>query len=266
MTSGRFRVRRRSHGHTLLELTIAVALGLVVAAGAITAYRSQHQAFVEATDAARIHEAGMNAVLLIGEQIQMAGFTPADSPQGLAVSGIFGCTAGRPAGADASPTCETLSSRSDGIAIRYVGDTVSTSRSSSGDVTDCLGQAAGAEGALVVNRYHAKPSSSTGEPELYCEGSGKVGTAQPLVEGVEKLRLRYWLAGASQPVDASSLARDQWLQVIAVDLCVQVRGSPSTRRVSYVDCNGATIVAADGRARQIFWRHIALRNAPGGAA
>ncbi len=266
MTDNQFSVIRGSRGHTLLELTIAVALGLVVAAGAIAAYRSQHQAFYEATDAARIHEAGMNALLLIGEQIQMAGFTPADSVQGLAASPVFGCTAGRPVGPDASVTCESLSSRSDGIAIRYVGDTVSTWPSSSGQVTDCLGQAVGAEGATVVNRFHAKPSSSTGEPELYCEGSGKVGTAQPLVEGVEKLRLRYWLAGASQAVDASSLARDQWLQVIAVDLCVQVRGSPSARRVSYVDCNGATTLATDGRARRIFWRHIALRNAQGGLA
>ena len=128
-------------------------------------------------------------------------------------------------------------------------------------MTDCLGQAVGAAGVTVVNRYHAKPSSSTGEPELYCEGSGKAGTAQPLVEGVEKLRLRYWLAGASQPADASSLARDQWTAVIAVDLCVQVRGAALARRVSYVDCDGATVSATDGRARQIFWRHIALRNA-----
>lgn len=253
----------RNSGHTLLELTIAVALGLVVAAGAIAAYRSQRQAFLQAIDAARLHEAGMNALLLVGEQIQMAGFVPADAPQSLAASAVFGCSAGRPTGADASPVCEALSNRSDGIAIRYVGDNVSTWPSATGQATDCLGQAVGAAGVTVVNRYHAKASSSTGEPELYCEGSGKVGTAQPLVEGVEKLRLRYWLAGASQPVDAASLARDQWLLVSAVDLCVQVRGAAFPRRVSYVDCNGATTVATDGRARQIFWRHIALRNAPG---
>jgi type IV pilus assembly protein PilW len=253
-----------SAGHTLLELTIAVALGLFVAAGAIATYRSQHQAFVQAVDAARIHEAGMNALLLVGEQIQMAGFTPADAQQDLVASPLYGCTAGRPAGADGSLTCESLSGRSDGIAIRYVGDSVSTWPSSAGQVTDCLGQAVGAAGVTVVNRFHAKTSGSTGEPELYCEGSGKVGTAQPLVEGVEKLRLRYWLAGATQPVDASSLARDQWFLVVAVDLCIQVRGAAFARRVSYVDCNGATTLASDGRARQIFWRHVALRNAQGG--
>jgi type IV pilus assembly protein PilW len=252
-------------GHTLLELTIAMALGLFVTSGAIVAYRSQRQAFQQATDSARIHEAGMNALLLIGEQIQMAGFTAADGQQDVVASPLFGCTSGRPTGVDASLSCESLSSRSDGIAIRYVGDTVSTWPSSAGQVTDCLGQAVGAAGATVVNRFHAKTSGSTGEPELYCEGSGRVGTAQPLVEGVEKLRLRYWLAGAAAPVDATSLARDQWPGVVAVDLCVQVRGAALGRRASYIDCNGTTTLASDGRVRQIFWRHIALRNAPGGA-
>jgi type IV pilus assembly protein PilW len=250
-------------GHTLLELVIAVALGLVVAAGAVAAYRSQLQAFRLATDAARIHEAGMNALTLIGEQIQMAGFSPADEQQSLAGLSVFGCAGGRPTGADANLTCASLSSRSDGIAIRYVGDTVSTWPSAGGQVTDCLGQAVGATGVTVVNRYHAKASSTTGEPELYCEGSGKVGTAQPLVEGVEILRLRYWPANAMQPVDALALVGERWASVAAVDLCVQTRGAPFPRKVSYVDCDGTSKTATDGRMRQTFWRHIMLRNPQG---
>jgi len=250
----------REGGHTLLELTIAVALGLVVTLGALSAYRTQRQGFAYASDAARIHEAGMNALLLIGEQIQMAGFVAADARASLAGPAIFGCSAGRPAGADAALACESLSSRSDGLAVRYQGDGVSTWAASNGRVTDCLGQAVGAAGVEIVNRYHAKPSGSTGEPELYCEGSGRVGTAQPLVEGVERLRLRYWTAAAAQPLDASALARDQWAAVVAVDLCVLVRGAAFARRTHYVDCDGAQAVGADGRARQAFWRHIVLRN------
>jgi type IV pilus assembly protein PilW len=262
-------MRRRSTrlmgntGHTLLELVIAVALGLVVATGAVAAYRSQLRAFLLATDAARIHEAGMNTLTLVGEQIQMAGFSPADDPQNLAGSAVFGCAAGRPTGADASLTCASLSNRSDGIAVRYMGDTVSTWPSTSGQVTDCLGQTVGAAGVVVVNRYHAKTSGTTGEPELYCEGSGNVGTAQPLVEGVEILRLRYWTANAAQPMDASALAGEQWSSVVAVDLCVQVRGAPFPRGVSYVDCDGASKTATDGRMRHTFWRHVALRNQQG---
>jgi type IV pilus assembly protein PilW len=251
---------RREAAHTLLELTIAVALGLVVTLGALTVYRAQRQAFAYASDAARIHEAGVNALMLVGEQIQMAGFVGADTRTPLAGPAIFGCAAGRATGADAALACEALSSRSDGLAVRYQGDGVSTWPASNGQVTDCLGQAVGAAGAEIVNRYHAKVSGSTGEPELYCEGSGKVGTAQPLVEGVERLRLRYWTAGAAQSVDASALARDRWAEVVAVDLCVLVRGAVFARRTRYVDCDGSQVVGADGRARQAFWRHIVLRN------
>lgn len=254
----------RPKGHTLLELTIAVALGLVVVLGALAAYRSQRQAFAYATDAARLHEAGMNALTLIGEQLQMAGFVPADATAPLAGAALFGCTAGRAVGTDAAPVCEALSNRSDGVAVRYRGDAVSTWSATNGQATDCLGQAAGvagSAGAEIVNRFHAKASSSTGEPELYCEGTGKVGTAQPLVEGVERLRLRYWLAGAPQSVDASAIAREQWSEVVAVDVCVLVRGAPFPRRTRYVDCEGAQASGADGRARQAFWRHVVLRNA-----
>jgi type IV pilus assembly protein PilW len=251
---------RANAGHTLLEFTIAMALGLVVITSALAAYRSQRQAFAFAIDAARMHEAGVNALTLMGEQIQMAGFVAADDPERLAGPPIFGCSAGRPIGANASLTCDALSNRSDGFAVRYRGDGESTWLASNGQVTDCLGQAVGPPATEVVNRFHAKASSSTGEPELYCEGSGKVGTAQPLVEGVERMRVRYWVAGAPQAVEAAALVRDQWASVVAVDLCVLVRGAPFARRVRYVDCDGVSTAAGDGRARQAFWRHVAVRN------
>ncbi|HEY1995530.1 PilW family protein, partial [Paraburkholderia sp.] len=103
----------------------------------------------------------------------------------------------------------------------------------------------------------------TGESELYCEGSGKVGSAQPLVEGVERLRVRYWLAGAQSALDASALAAGQWVDVVAVDLCVLVRGAPQGRRTRYVDCDGVSATGADMRVRQAFWRRVAIRNNEG---
>lgn len=270
MRGARVRTMRRGRalrpagaGHTLLEFTIAVALGLVVIVGALAAYRSQRQAFAYAVDAAHIHEAGVSALTLIGEQIQMAGFVSADDTVALTGPPLFGCTAGRPTGAAASLTCEALSSRSDGVAVRYRGDAQSTWPATNGQATDCLGQAVGASQGEVLNRFHAKTSTSTGEPELYCEGTGKLGTAQPLVEGVERLRARYWTTGAAQAVDAAALSRERWDSVVAVDLCVLVRGEALGRRVRYVDCEGSSLTSSDGRARQAFWRHVVLRNVLG---
>ena len=258
-------VIRAYGGHTLLEVTIAVALGVVVVAGTLAAYRSQRAAFASAADAARIRDAGINALVLIGEQIQMAGFEPVGWSGDAVGPPLFGCAGGRPVVASGGFSCGALAGGSDGVAIRYVGDGQSTWPSASGWVTDCLGQAVGLPATVVVNAFHAKPGVSSGEPELYCEGSGNAGTAQPLVEGVERLRLRYWLDGAAQAVDASALAPGQWARVVAVDLCALARGGASSRRVRYVDCDGVQVVAQDGRARQAFWRHVAIRNRSGAA-
>ncbi|HXZ09882.1 MAG TPA: PilW family protein, partial [Paraburkholderia sp.] len=115
-------------------------------------------------------------------------------------------------------------------------------------------------GVLVSNRFYASVSSSTSETELYCEGNGRAGYGQPLVQGVEKLTVRYWLAGAAQAVDASSIKTDQWSRIVAVELCVLVRGSPLGQRMRYVDCDGVSSLGTDTRARQVFWRRVAVRN------
>ncbi|MFT4065358.1 PilW family protein [Paraburkholderia sp.] len=258
---------RGARGHTLVEFVIAMALGLIVTAGAISLYTTQRSAFERASNATRMREAGLTALMLIGPQLQMAGFVPAGVVGYNAPSPLFGCSGGRPTGAADSPGCTTLSTGSDGVAIRYVGDGVSTWPSSSGQITDCVGQgvkssdaALGSEGVPVVNRYFANVSESTGEPELYCDGNGNAGSAQPLVEGVERVRLRYWLAGAPVAIDASAVPADQWTNIVAVDLCVIVRGAPQGQRSRYVDCDGVSTLGTDLRPRQAFSRRVALRN------
>ena len=252
--------RYLQRGHTLLELSISVALGLLIVLATISLYRGQRSAYDHATETTRLRDAASTALDLIGQQVQMAGFVPAGTGQADKSPPLFGCSSGRPTGSDAAPACETLASRSDGIVVRYAADTISTWPSSSGLPTDCLGQISAGE--WIVNRYYAKASSSTVEPELYCEGSGKPGTGQPLVEGIERIKFGYWLKDASFSVEATAISQDRWPLVVAVDVCLLVRGdSPSaTARPRYADCDGASVVSADGRIRQVFRRRIALRN------
>jgi type IV pilus assembly protein PilW len=262
-------IRRRhfARAHTLLELVIAMALGLVVTVGAVSLYTTQRRAFEYASNAMRIRDAGLTALTLIGQQLQMAGFTPADIVGYDGPPPLFGCSGGRPTGADDSPACTKLSSGSDGVVVRYVGDSVSTWQSTSGQATDCLGQSVTGtaavpadQGVLIVNRFFASVSGSTGEPELYCEGNGNAGTAQPLVEGVESVRIKFWLAGAPDAIAASAVPADQWAEIVAVDLCVLVRGAPQAQHSRYVDCDGVSVLGADLRPRQAFSRRVALRN------
>ncbi|EIP88339.1 hypothetical protein A33K_14436 [Burkholderia humptydooensis MSMB43] len=244
---------------------IAMALGLMILLAAMSLYRVQRAAYSAAADAARLRDAAQAALALIAQQIQMAGFVPIDAHDARPVSGLFGCAAGRPVNADGHAACDSLASGSDGLVVRYVGDGVSTWPTAGGQATDCLGQGVGAADTqpLVVNRFYARISASTGEPELYCEGSGRPGIAQPLVEGVERLRLRYRLHGTARWADASALSADDWANVTAVSVCVQVRGMRTGRPVRYVDCEGRMAGAPDTRARLSLRRYVAVRNRAG---
>ncbi|SOE82582.1 Type IV Pilus-assembly protein W [Caballeronia arationis] len=232
-----------------------MALGILVVVAALTLYRGQRASHDRAADILRMHEAAAAALDLVGQQLQMAAFAPPGSAVGV---GLFGCSQGRVVGSDDAPACESLASHSDGVLIRYAADVVATWPSSSGAPTDCQGQAAG---AYVVDRFYAKASASTGEPELYCEGVGR--QALPMVEGIERLRLAYWLDNAETAVNAASVPRERWTSVVAAEICVRVRGDPVTagKGRSYVDCDGSLVVSTDSRARQAFWRRVAIRNA-----
>ncbi len=258
------RMNRISHwrAHTLIEAMVAMTLGLLILLTAVSLYRVQRAAYAAAADAARMRDSAQAALVLLAQQIQMAGFVPLDAHDVLPAPGLFGCVRARAVGADTQPACDPLASGSDGLVVRYVGDGVSTWLTVTGQATDCLGQGVGAADAkpLIVNRFYTRVSASTGEPELYCEGSGRRGLAQPLVEGVERLWLRYRLRGASEWVDASALSASAWDSVAAVAVCIEVRGRPTGRAARYVDCSGRAVVATDTRARLVLRRYVAVRN------
>ncbi|AOI58937.1 N-terminal cleavage protein [Burkholderia diffusa] len=254
---------RRSRAHTLLEVLIAMTVGLLVLAAAGTLYHVQRVAQRRAEDGFRMRDAASTALMLIGQQIQMAGFRPLDVEGPPSLPAVFGCSAGRVRGNGAQVRCEAVRAASDALLVRYVGDTVSTWPTIGAQVSDCLGQGVGAPGErpLVENRFDAHVSPSTGEPELYCEGSGRPGTPQPVVSGIDQLRVRYLRRKNAQFVDAGAIGSGDWRDVVAVHVCVRARGEPMHEPARHVDCDGRTAISSDGRAHLVLHRIVALRNA-----
>ncbi len=266
--------RHSGHGHSLIELLIATALGIFVVGAAALLYHAQREAASLLADAASIRDAGITALLLIGQQIEMAGFVPPDRSGndadrfdyvGIGPS-IFGCGLGpglgpATSGADRS-TCLSVTGGADAVTVSYVDDGVSTWPSAARAATDCLGQRVGEAGERVVitNRFFVELDEAGGS-QLYCHGNG--GNKQPVVAGIERLSVRYWLRGATAPVEAQSVAAGGWSDVVAVDLCVLVRGARVVSGNHYVDCDGASAPSTDGRARQTFSRRVAVRNNEG---
>ncbi|MCA8034419.1 PilW family protein [Burkholderia arboris] len=253
---------RRARGHTLLEVLIAMTVGLLVLAAAGALYHAQRIAQRRAEDGFRMRDSAAAALMLIGQQIQMAGFRPLDAEAASPLPPVFGCSTARVRGSGAQVRCEPARSASDALLVRYVGDAVSTWTTVSGQASDCLGQGVGEPGepAPMENRFDAHVSPSTGEPELYCEGSGRPGTPQPVVAGIDQLRIRYLRRGAMRFVDADAMRADDWREVVAVHLCVRARGEPMREPARQVDCDGRVAVPSDGRARLTLDRIVALRN------
>ncbi|WP_175836430.1 PilW family protein [Burkholderia anthina] len=254
---------RRIRAHTLLEVLVAMTVGLLVLAAAGALYHAQRVAQRRAEDGFRMRDAAATALTLIGQQLQMAGFRPLDVDAAPSLSPVFGCSVARVRGDGAQVRCEAVRAASDAVLIRYVGDTVSTWPTIGAQVSDCLGQGVGAAGErpLVENRFDAHVSPSTGEPELYCEGNGHPGTPQPVVAGIDQLRLRYLRHADVQFVAADAMRTGDWHEVVAVHVCVRARGEPMRESLSHVDCDGRSVVAQDGRARLVLHRIVALRNA-----
>ncbi|RDU95960.1 PilW family protein [Trinickia dinghuensis] len=259
----------RQAGHMLLEWLVASALGLVVLAGTLTLYRVQRESFAGAAERARMLEAGAAALMLVGQQIQMAGYAPLDQPalRARVTPGIFGCQSGRPKATETGGdlACTARSSdrlNSDGLIVRYADDAVATWHGASGEPTDCLGQGVARHGehAVIVNRFYVAQPERRDEPELYCDGSGNAGHPQPVVEGIDRIELSYWLRGAEQPIRARALAPMQWADVVAVDLCVVVLGRGASGARGFVDCGGNRVSSLDGRRRLSLSRHLVLRN------
>ena len=253
---------RRTRAHTLLEVLIAMTVGLLVLAAAGALYHAQRIAQHRAEDGFRMRDAAGTALMLIGQQIQMAGFRPLDANEVSALPPVFGCSKARVRGNGAQVRCEPARTASDALLVRYVADAVSTWTTVSGQASDCLGQGVGLPGerSPVENHFEVHVSPSTGEPELYCEGSGRPGTPQPVVAGIDQLRVRYVRRGAAQFVDADAMRADDWREVVAVHVCVRARGEPMRVPTRHVDCDGRVAVAPDGRARLALDRIVALRN------
>ncbi len=269
---------RGSGGHSLLELMVALTLGLAVTGLVCAMYRPAHHAFDAAGDRAEIDEAGHTALTLLSQQARLAGLAvqadggaPTHAQWSAAHLPVFGCEAGRPGGSVDAPHCQPntgdigdAGSANDGVQFVALADNVADWTNSEGAPTDCLGQAL-VPGMPNVARFFAHPGSGgDGDgPELYCDGGGRLGDPQPIVSGIETLRLRYWLEGNAAPQRTFDAGLVHKLRALVI--CVVVRGADTHGRYPYQDCDGRPQAGADGYRRRTFQRLVALRNVGDGS-
>lgn len=236
------RPRRLPHqrGLTLVELMIALAVGLLVVLVAGTLLQQARSAYQDMDDAARVEETGRLVLDHLQQALRQASHLPVETlPEGgspLLAPGLRGLDDSRQAesldparGVFGSSTGDGVN-HSDLLMLGFFG----APRGSRAQVGNCSGAdvAAGPpeETARSWVIYFIAPGTGD-EPELRCRYQGKNGnwTLDAIARGVYAMQLRYAIDsdGDGRPdrwLDASSMSAPAWRQVVLVRIALLVRG------------------------------------------
>ena len=292
---------RRRHcgaGFTLIEMMVAMAIGLAVVGALIAAWLASFSSGRHSDALVQITDDATLALNVMRQQVAQAGFS---QPHGVSAGGglvlhtfpaIVGCE-GAPfvdlqssilVPANCQPT-DPDPSASDTLEVAYEGSVLPAKASNgilggsgSPQPLDCLGNsfakthddATGDDYWLNDSKFYVSAGN------LYCHGPGNAAGAA-LAQNVETLQVTYGMAaapagspGAGQIIYydvAPHPASPLWANVVSVKLCVQVRsptrvldkGAAATLG-TWVDCRNAQRTSTDGYMRRTFTTTIVLQN------
>jgi type IV pilus assembly protein PilW len=289
--------RATAAGFTLIEMMVALAIGLAVVGALIAAYLTSFSSGRHSDALVQITEDATLALNVMRQQVAQAGFS---QPHGVGEGGlvlhafpaIVGCEGAGFADLQASilvrTNCQLTDpdqSTPDSLEVAFEGS-VLPAKSSNGILggsgsqqpLDCLGNtfakthddATGDDYWLNDSKFYVANGS------LWCHGPGNAAGAA-LVQNVETLQITYGMAGA--PAGAPGAGQiiyydiaphpgsPLWGQVLSVHLCVQVRSAAKVLDKAsaptlggWIDCRNVPRTSADGYLRRTFTTTIVLQN------
>lgn len=206
-------IRVRQRGLTLIEIMVALLIGIFLLAGVIQIFIANRQTYRVQENLSRMQENGRFAMYYLSRYIRLAGYVPnlsytnsddknrsnlvdivEDTFPSLdeSLTDIMATTAIR--GNNNSGL-----NNSDEISVRFKTDPENYN-----PLTDCFGSEAGRQ-VKVTNRFflkNLKDKDNNDQPVLYCDPKRTAGNdpvkdparddpEQPIIEGVENMQIRY---------------------------------------------------------------------------
>ena len=236
-------------GHTLPELLIGMALGMLIIAAATAAYGNSKQTWHAMAAADAVHANARVALRNIREQAHMAGaaYLKANNNNGnFTVDISLNEDAGQAAlaGVNGNKSVESLT-----LGHWHALDAI-----------DCQGNT-GSTHTTVRNDYKLNTNKELSCKDLNLTNS----TYQALAEGVEDFQLRYAEANPSTQTLQWKTANQvtDMAQVLAIEVCLRVASINTVHNTkpnsNFKGCQDEAL-PSDGRVRRTFKRVLALRN------
>lgn len=256
------RIRHSITGFSLVELMIALTLGLTMIAAALSFAISHNSSWQINDSLARIQENGAAALEILAADIQLAGHHP-DAHSAIEVLPASCLT-----GNLFTPPCTATASKnqSDVLMIQYQ---VPLSRA-----WDCSGKQLASGETTIINIFSIRDPDGDGVNTLYCRSFSVnshryISNNTPLVNGIDTMRVRYRVLHDSQTYrysDFSQLTASDIGNISAISISLLVsnglkHGTGKNRNRHYtLPDNSVLSFSADNHFRQLFEATVALEN------
>ncbi|WP_420851588.1 PilW family protein [Propionivibrio soli] len=223
---------RPKYGFSLVELLVAMAIGLLVALVVTKAYVDATATQRAQADSARLQESARFGFLALADALRKSGyqnqlaigdrFCPmgSSSPPIPRLAGVNDATSVDPTTPSFTGGSEVAVLDSDVIRVRYYGDGLTLSPfTADGSVRDCLGNPV-ASNALTEDTFFVAADSTNGnEPALFCYTSNSPASGNvALVPGVERMQLLY-----GDDSDSDGLITDRFAPIGSISAPNNVR-------------------------------------------
>ncbi len=261
---------KRAVGFALVEMLVALVIGLVVVGALFSTYVSTGTTGRLQSALSQMDEDAQIGLRLLSSDLLMAGYAQAlslDEDTSLLTRTyvgrpVFGCDKGFASAAANTPAECCGSGNSPAIEITFEAD-LYNALVTDGKPADCLGNSLLSGPATVTyNRYRV------GSGALQC--TGPRGIAAPLVDNVEAMQIWYGEAGGTDPRILSRYvtadAVQDFQRIVSVRVCLLMRSAEPVLAAedasvtAYLDCDAVTQTASDAHLRRAYFGTTALRN------
>lgn len=242
-------------GLSLIELLIAVTLGLIILTAVFEIFISTKQTFTATDILSRSQENGRFALEFLEKDIRMAGYKIAEDLP----APIFDCV--KNTTGDGAEACanDGGGNASDRVAIEY-----DPQRSGA---TDCLGTAVATNNNIVNSYYIA--NDVNGEGALFCRSLNPqtntwVAAGQALINGVENMQVLYGETIGSNRNYVSADRVSDWANVQSTRISLLVssgdNGYLENRTREFILLDAPTLSFTDKRSRYLYTTTTSFKN------
>lgn len=264
----------RSHeqGLSLIELLVAMAIGLILLLGVSQVFLSSRQTFITNDAMTKLQENGRFALEFISNTARQAGYLSPGSTDDRPFP-IEPINCGK--GSSSSNPCTSTGAGSTSDRVSFSAE---PSLIIDGNLRDCAGNVVPANRVIINSYFVIPPSADNPQPSLGCSSYNRMDNTwitqnQRLIDGIESLQVLYGItSNASTSSVASFISADRvdllykWADVVAVRIAVlansidPVTPQPPQRNYYLLDAAPIASAADDRQAKQIFTTTIQLKN------